>query len=153
MHRLLGVLALTSAITGAPVLACVPAPGDQFEARARDLRAVTSVYEARIENTVWHDQYGDNVDFTVRPTLAVWGPVTPQPFRLSYEAGACTNWLFLMDDEGEPRNGSKVIVMASPEAEADRRRLYVVKADAEYIESFMSDWRAARAGQPLSRPK
>ncbi|MEC7796677.1 hypothetical protein [Brevundimonas sp. DS20] len=153
MLRLTGALALATVMMGGPVLACSLALGDQVEVRARDLRAVTGVYEARIENTAWLDQYGNNVDFTVRPTLAVWGPVSPRSLRLSYRAGACTNWLFLMDDEGEPRNGSRVLVFASPEAETDKTWLYIVKADAEYIESFMSDWRAAIAGQPLPGPK
>ena len=143
--------AVLAAFISSPAMACVPAPGDQVEARARDLRAVTSVYEARIENVTSRDAHGDNVDFTVRPTAAIWGPVSPEPFRLSYEAGACTNWLFLMEADGLPRNGLKVIVMANPEGRADNRWLYIVRADASYTDSFMSDWRAARAGQPLSR--
>ena len=139
------------ALVGAPALACTPAPGDQVEARARDLRAVTSVYEARIENIALHDQYGDNLDFTVRPTAAIWGPLALAPLRLSFRAGVCSNWHFLMEGGGPPRNGFKVIVLANPEGIADNRQLYILNADSDYIDSFMSDWRAARAGQPLSR--
>ncbi|RZJ04185.1 MAG: hypothetical protein EON89_08805 [Brevundimonas sp.] len=144
-------MASLSALIGAPALACVPAPGDPVEARARDLHAVTSVYEARIENVVLHDQYGDNVDFTVQPFASIWGAAVPAPFRLSFEAGVCSNWIFLMEEGHPPRNGQKVIVMSSPESLADRHWLYIVRSDADYIDSFMSDWRAARAGQPLSR--
>ena len=147
------IATMLATLSAAPALACTPAPGDQVEARTRDLRAVTSVYEAQVENVVLHDQYGDNLDFTIRPTTAIWGPKAPEPFRLSFEAGACTNWFFLMDDQSDspPRNGLKVIVMANPDGLADNRWLYVLRADADYIDSFMSDWRAARANQSLSR--
>ncbi len=112
---------------------------------------MTSVYEARIENIALHDPYGDNLDFTVTPIASIWGSAAPGPFRLSFEAGACSNWFFLMESVSPPRDGLKVIVMANPEGLADNHQLYILTADSEYIDSFMSDWRAARAGQPLSR--
>jgi hypothetical protein len=139
------VLSVVFVVVAVPALACTPAPGDQMEARMRDLRAMTSAYEARIENVVLHDSYGDNLDFRVRPTAAIWGPVSPQPFQLSFEAGACTNWFFLMDSNAPPSNGLKVIVMANPQGLADGHMLYILRADAPYADSFMRDWRAARA--------
>ena len=151
VKRLFAAMVSALAMVGTPALACTPAPGDQVEARARDLRAVTSVYEAQIESVVLHDPYGDNLDFTVRPTSAIWGAAPPEPFHLSFEAGACSNWFFLMEADSPPRNGLKVIVMANPDGLADNHWLYILRADADYIDSFMSDWRAARAGQPLSR--
>ena len=144
-------MASALALIGAPVMACTPAPGDPVEARARDLRAVTSVYEARIENIVLHDRHGENLDFTVRPVATIWGSAAPQPFRLSFEVGACSNWVFLMEADSPPHNGLRVMVFANPEGLADNHWLYILRADADYIDSFMSDWRAARAGQPLSR--
>ena len=151
VQRLITAGASALALIGAPAMACTPAAGDQAEARAQDLRAVTSVYEAQIENVVLHDQYGDNLDFTVRPTAAIWGHMTAEPLRLSFEAGACSNWFFLMEDDSPPSNGLKVIVMANPEGLADHHWLYILRADADYIDRFMCDWRAARAGQPLPR--
>jgi len=147
------LLGLAASLVALPSLACTPPAGDQVEARTRDLRAVTSVYEARIENVVLHDRFGDNLEFTVKPTVAIWGPVSPVPFPLSFEAGACTNWFFLMDDQSDrpPSNGMKVIVMANPEGLADGHWLYILRADADYVEGFMRDWRAVRAGQSLPR--
>ncbi|MDI1327689.1 MAG: hypothetical protein PSV23_12930 [Brevundimonas sp.] len=122
--------------------------------RTRDLLAVTSVYEARIEDVVVHGRYLDKVDFTVRPTATIWGSVAPDPYRLSFEAGACTNWFFLMDEEAvdeRPRDGLKLIVMANPEGLADNSQLLLVRAGGADADIFLRDWRAARAGQPLSR--
>ncbi|WP_309627223.1 hypothetical protein [Brevundimonas sp.] len=112
---------------------------------------MTSVYEARIEDVTVDGPYADNVDFTVRPTNAIWGPVSPIPYRLSFEAGACTNWFFLMDDQADqpPRDGQKLIVFANPDGLADNRWLFLVRADGRDAEIFMRDWRAVRAGHPL----
>jgi hypothetical protein len=151
MRGLFAAMVSALALVGVPAMACTPAPGDQVEARARDLRAVTSIYEARIENDVLHDEFGDNLDFTVQPTARIWGDVAPVPARLSFTAGACTNWFFLMEGPVDPR-GLRVIVLASPESLSNGRSLYILRADADYIETFMRDWRAARAGEPLSRP-
>ena len=153
MKLLFAVMTLAAAMFGAPALACTPAPGDQAETRARDLRAVTSIYEARLESVVIDGPYADNVDFTVRPTAAIWGPVAPRPFRLSYEAGACNNWFFLTDDKSDrpPSDGMRVVVMANPEGLGDGRWLYILRADADYVQGFMRDWRAVRAGQSLLR--
>lgn len=114
---------------------------------------MTSVYEARIEDVAVDGPYADNVDFTVRPTNAIWGPVSPIPYRLSFEAGACTNWFFLMDDQADQplRDGQKLIVFANPDGLADNRWLFLVRADGRDAEIFMRDWRAARAGHPLPR--
>jgi hypothetical protein len=146
-------MTLGAAMLGTPSLACSPAPEDQAEARARDLRAVTSVYEAQLEGVVVEGPYADNIDFTLKPTAAIWGPVSPISIRLSYEAGACSNWFFLMDDQSDrpPSDGMKVIVMANPEGLADGHWLYILRADADYVEGFMRDWRAVRAGQSLPR--
>ena len=135
-----------------PSSACSP-PADRnsVEGRNRDLRAVTVVYEARIENVVASGPYQDNLDFTVRPTAAIWGPVSPQPYRLHYEVGACTNWVFIGDEqaEGPPPNGLKVIVMANPEGLSDRHWLYILRAGADYTDFMLRDWQSHRAGQPL----
>ena len=114
---------------------------------------MTSVYEAQIENVAVYGPYADKVDFTVRPTAAIWGPVPPTTYRLSFEAGACTNWFFLMDDQsGEPpRDGLRLIVMANPKGLDDNRWLFLVRAGGSDADIFMRDWRAVRAGQPLTR--
>ncbi|WGM48873.1 hypothetical protein KOAAANKH_03787 [Brevundimonas sp. NIBR10] len=135
-----------------PSSACSP-PADRnsVEGRDSDLRAVTVIYEARIENVVASGPYQDNLDFTVRPTAAIWGPVSPQPYRLFYEVGACTNWVFIGDEqaEGSPPNGLKVIVMANPEGLADRRWLYILRAGADYTDFMLRAWQSHRGGQPL----
>ncbi len=140
------VLALTLLVASAvPALACSPPPGEQGDNWGQDVRTATSVYEARIEDVVPRDAYGESVDFTVRPTAAIWGPVSPEPFRLSFESGACSNWLFLTADSAErpPVNGTKVIVMMTPKSAADRHWLYILGADADYLDDFMREWRAA----------
>lgn len=153
MKRLLAGLVLAAALSGTSALACTAPPGDQVEARARDLRAVIAIYEARIDDVVLHDPYGDNLDFTVTPTGSIWGTSPPAPFRLSFEAGACTNWFFLMDGEVDdlPANGLRVVVLANPDGLADRRWLFILRAGAPYAHLIMRDGRAARAGQPLTR--
>lgn len=153
MRSLFAAMAWTAALIGTPVIACTPPPGDQVEARGRDLRAVTTIYEAQIDEVVLHDPYGDNLDFTVTPTASIWGASPPAPFRLSFEAGACTNWFFLMDGEvdEQPVDGLRVVVMANPDGLADGRWLFILRHGAPYVDIFMSDWRAARAGQPLPR--
>ena len=153
MNRLVAATALAAALIGTPAIACTPPPGDQVEARARDLRAVTAIYEARIDDVVLHDPYGDNLDFIVTPTVAIWGASPPAPFRLSFEAGACTNWFFLMDGEvdEQPTDGLKVVVLANPDGLADGRWLFILRDGAPYADIFMRDWQAARAGRPLTR--
>ena len=153
MGRLIAATALAAALIGTPAIACTSPPGDQVEERARDLRAITSIYEAQIDDVVLHDPYGDNLDFTVTPTAVIWGTSPPAPFRLSFEAGACTNWFFLMDGDVDdlPTDGLKVVVLANPDGFADGRWLFILRGGAAYVDIFIRDWQAARAGRPLTR--
>ena len=112
--------------------------------QTRELKAVTSIYRGRIDDVVLHDPYGDNLSFSLVPTARLWGETPPGTLGLEFEAGACTNWMFLGEDEALPSPaGLRVIVLAGPESLTDHRWLYILRADAGYVEHFLNRWREA----------
>jgi hypothetical protein len=111
--------------------ACVYPPGFDHDREITDNMAkVTAIYEGQVEDVTqgsWHGAW----DFTLRSTRGVWGSEPPAQQRLTRENGACSNWFFLYEQDGDaPEAGTRVTVFATPQGEADSLWLYIVRADS-----------------------
>ena len=117
---------------------------DQERDQRRYLAEVTSIYDGVI--TEMDGRQDDPlVTFTVRKTGEVWGRPGPERWPLSYELGACVNYIFLMEDhpEGEaPGNGLRVRVFVAPEARSRPERLFITPIGPT-TDVLMSRWRFA----------
>jgi len=113
--------------------------------RQSDMREITAIYEATLESIVLKDEYGDNLSFTLQPSAPIWGTMPSHSRRLDLEAGSCMHWFVFMDEHSDqlPTNGTKVVVMEHPAAVSDPNELYILRANARYVEGIMSDWRTA----------
>jgi hypothetical protein len=146
------MLTICAAVVGlsvtAPARACVYAPGfDQDREISDNMARVTAIYEGVVEDVTqgsWHGEW----NFTLRSTRSVWGSNPPVTQQLTRENGACSNWSFLTDqDEDAPISGTKVIVFATPEGEANNLWLYIVRADSPASDILFERFGSTPAGR------
>jgi hypothetical protein len=130
--------------------ACIYPPGfDQDREISHNMATVTSIYEAQVEDVTqgsWHGAW----NFTLRSTHGVWGSQPPVRQRLTREIGACSNWFFLYEqDEDAPEPGTRVIVFATPQGEANSLWLYIVRADSPTSAMLFERFGSTPAGRQV----
>jgi len=128
--------------------ACSYPPGfDHDRELSENMAAVTAIYEGRIEDVSqgpWHGAW----NFTLRSTRSVWGASPPARQRLTRENGACSNWLFITDQDGDaPEAGTNVVIFATPQGMADSLWLYIARADSPTAAVLFERFRSTSAGR------
>ena len=145
---ILAICAAATFGTAQAARACVYPPGFDHDREISDnMATVTAIYEGRIED-VSQGSWDGAWNFTLRSTQTLWGPSPATEQRLTRENGACSNWSFLNEqDEDAPIAGTKVIVFATPQGEADSLWLYIVRADSSTSAILFERFGSTPAGQ------
>lgn len=113
------------------------------------MATVTAIYEGQIDN-VTQGSWSGAWDFTLRSTRSVWGQAPSAEQRLTRENGACSNWFFIDDQDGdEPEAGTNVVVFATPKGAADSLWLYIARADSPAARFLFQRFGDTPAGRQL----
>lgn len=141
-------LGLAGALTAGPSLACsYPEGFDQEAEITANMAVVTAIYEGTIQDVAqgaWHGAW----TFTLGSTQSVWGASPPSTLRLTADNGACSNWFFLNEQNDEaPVAGTRVVIFATPQGEADNVWLYIARAEGGFAAHLFDRFARTPAGR------